>query len=128
MVLIRRYGMTAATLHDARSPAPSRIWRPLFWLVPLTAAWLGLNYAFPAINASGVPTMAVRLGIQIALALGLWFGLERTELTPGQRRAVWLAVTVPLTLWLALAWNAALAGAFRPGPAQLVPLLPLAIW
>lgn len=118
--------MTAATLHDARSRAPLPIWRPLVWLAPLVAAWLGLNYVLPAINTSGVPAMAVRLLIQIALALGLWLGLERTELTPGQRRAVWLAVTIPLTLWLAVVWNAALAGVFRPG--RGVPLLPLAIW
>jgi hypothetical protein len=61
------------------------------------------------------------------IALGLWLGLERTGLTPGQRRTTWLAVMVPYTLWGAVAWSAAINGAFRAG-ASAVPLLPLAIF
>jgi hypothetical protein len=57
----------------------------------------------------------------------LWLGLERTDLTPGQRRTTWLAVMIPDTLWFALAWSAAINGVFRTGVSPL-PLLPLAIF
>jgi len=60
------------------------------------------------------------------IALGLWLGLERTDLMPGQRRTTWLAVMIPYTLWFAVAWSAAINGAFRTGTA--FPALPLAIW
>jgi hypothetical protein len=57
----------------------------------------------------------------------LWIGLESTELTPSQRRMTWLAVMVPYTLWLAVAWGAAINGVFRTGASPL-PTLPLAIF
>src|SRR5437899_6386393 len=60
------------------------------------------------------------------IALGLWLGLERTDLTPGQRRTTWLAIMVPFTLWAAVAWTAAINGAFRTGASSL-PLLPAAM-
>ena len=83
--------MTAAILHaDA---APSRqVWRSLLWIIPLTALWIGLTYGFPIVSTSGVQTVAVRGFIQMLLALGLWLGLERADLSPGQRRNFWLAV------------------------------------
>jgi hypothetical protein len=61
------------------------------------------------------------------IALGLWLGLEGTDLTPGQRRTSWLTVMVPLTLWAAIAWTAAINGVFRIGASPL-PLLPSAIF
>jgi hypothetical protein len=60
------------------------------------------------------------------IALALWLGLERTDLTPDQRRTTWLAIMVPFTLWTAVAWTAAINGAFRTGASPL-PMLPLAI-
>src|SRR6516164_10592149 len=118
--------MTAAILHaDA---APSRQgWRSLLWIIPLTALWIGLTYGFPIVSTSGVQTVAVRGFIQMLLALGLWLGLERTDLTPGQRRNFWFAVLIPYTLWLAVIWSGAINGVFRPG-GSAVPLLPLAIF
>ena len=97
--------MTAAILHaDA---APSRQgWRSLLWIIPLTALWIGLTYSFPIVSASGVQTVAVRVFIHMLLALGLWLGLERADLAPGQRRNFWLAVLIPYTLWLAVIWSA----------------------
>src|SRR5262249_40430284 len=63
------------------------------------------------------------------IALGLWLGLASTDLTPGQRRATWLAGMIPDTLWFAVAWSAAINGVFRTGATPLpVPLLPLAIF
>src|SRR5207237_10204058 len=60
------------------------------------------------------------------VALGLWRVLAHTSLTPGQRRAAWLAVFIPDTLWLAVAWSAAINGVFHPGTTPL-PVLPSAI-
>jgi hypothetical protein len=57
----------------------------------------------------------------------LWLGLESTDLTPGQRRTTWLAVMIPYTLWFAIAWSAAINGAFRTEASPL-PVLPLAIF
>jgi hypothetical protein len=86
-----------------------------------------LTYWQPAIQASGVPTTGHQLMAHGLIALGLWLGLERTDLTPGQRRAIWLAVMIPDTLWFAIAWSAAVNGVFRTG-ASTLPLLPLAIF
>jgi hypothetical protein len=116
--------MTAASLGIDSAPARPA-WHALFWLVPLTALWIALNYAFPVIGASGASTVAARLAVHVLIALGLWLGLERTELTSSQRRNVWLAVMIPFTLWLAVVWSAALGGAFKPGAAK-IPLLPIA--
>src|SRR5438105_10503552 len=61
------------------------------------------------------------------IALGLWLGLEHTGLTPDQRRATWLAIFIPDTLLFAVAWSAAINGAFRTDASPL-PVLPLAIF
>src|SRR5260370_446550 len=102
-------------------------WRALLWIAPLTAAWVALNYTVPIIATSGVPTVTSRLSIHVMIALGLWLGLERAELTPAQRRNTWLAVMIPFTLWLALIWGAAINGAFRPRVSP-IPLIPFAIF
>src|SRR5260370_36712258 len=74
-------------------------WRALLWIAPLTAAWVALNYTVPIIATSGVPTVTSRLSIHVMIALGLWLGLERAELTPAQRRNTWLAVMIPFPPW-----------------------------
>jgi hypothetical protein len=76
---------------------------------------------------SGVPALAARLATYGLIALGTWLGLERTDLAPSQRRTTWLVIMVPLTLWVATAWSAAIIGVFRTGYSQL-PLLPAAIF
>jgi len=106
---------------------PSRdAWRSLLWFAPLTALWILLIYRWPVIQASGVPTTTHQLAAHGLIALGLWLGLEHTSLTPGQRRATWLAIMIPDTLWFAVAWSAAVNGIFRPGTTPL-PVLPSAI-
>jgi hypothetical protein len=119
--------MTVAT--DIAIPSSDRgqPWRVLLWLVPLTAFWIALNYWVPALLASGVPSTAGRLAIHIAIVLGLWLALERTELAPRRRLGVWLAIVVPYTLWLSIIWSVAINGVFRPGNNTL-PLVPLAIF
>lgn len=119
--------MTVATDIVVTSSARGQPWRPLLWLVPLTALWIGLNYWVPGLQASGVPSTATRLAIHIAIVLGLWLALERTELAQHRRLGVWLAIVVPYTLWLAVVWSAAVNGVFRPGNIRL-PLVPLAIF
>ena len=118
--------MTAAAIPIGLVPQRSA-WRSLLWIGPLTAVWILLIYWQPIITGSGFPTTAHQLTAHGLLALGLWLGLERTDLTPGQRRATWLAVMIPDTLWFALAWSAAISGTFHPDVAA-VPLLPFAIF
>jgi hypothetical protein len=114
----------AAVPADFVPPRPA--WRVLLWLVPLTVLWIALIYRLPIIPTSGVPTTAHQLTAHAFIALGLWLGLESTDLTSGQRRTTWLAVMIPYTLWFAVAWSAAINGVFRTGT-SLPPFLPLAI-
>src|SRR3954453_12477460 len=106
---------------------PRSAWRSLLWTAPFTVLWTSLNYSLPMLLESGLPALAVRLMVHGLLALGLSLGLERTDLTPGQRRTTWLAVMVPFTLWAAVAWTAAIDGLFRTGASPL-PLLPSAMF
>ncbi|MGY6126533.1 MFS transporter [Paraburkholderia strydomiana] len=102
-------------------------WRSLLWLIPLVALWIVLIYWQPIIPTSGVPTTAHQLTAHALIAVGLWLGLESTDLTPGERRTTWLAVMIPDTLWFAVVWSAAINGAFRTDASPL-PMLPLAIF
>ena len=118
--------MTAAAI-PAGIVSPGPAWRSLLWLIPLTVLWIVLIDWQPFIPASGVPTSAHQLMAHGLIAVGLWLGLESTDLTPSQRRTTWLAVMIPDTLWFAVAWSMAINGAFITG-ASLLPLLPLAIF
>ena len=101
-------------------------WRALLWIAPLTLLWIVLTYWQPAISDSGVSGTAARLMTYALTGVGLWLGLERAELTGRQRRATWLAVMIPYTLWMAAAWSAAINGFFRTGTS--LPVLPMAIF
>ena len=118
--------MTAAAVSADIVP-PRQGWHALLWIAPLSALWVAVIYAFPIIPTSGVQTTAHQLMAHGLIAVGLWLGLERTGLTLGQRRTIWLAVMIPDTLWFAVAWSAAINGVFRTGASPL-PLLPLAIF
>jgi len=118
--------MTAAIFTEEALP-PRQGWRALLWVAPLTAGWVALNYLVPAVPASGVSSVAARIFIHVLLALGLWLGLEKTDLTPVQRRNVWLGVLIPFTLWLAVIWAGAINGVFQPRRFP-VPLLPISIF
>jgi hypothetical protein len=117
--------MTAAAVPAGIVP-PRPAWRALLWPAPLTLLWIVLIYWQPIILASGVPTAAPRLMAYGLIGLGLWLGLERTDLTLEQRRTTWLAVMIPYTLWMAVAWSAAINGVFVTG--TRVPAPPLAIF
>jgi hypothetical protein len=118
--------MTAVPVPAGIVP-PRPAWRSLPWIVPLTLLWILLISWQPSIWASGVQTTAHQLMAHGLIAVGLWLGLESTDLTPGQRRATWLAVMIPDTLWFAVAWSAAINGVLITGASPL-PLLPLAIF
>jgi hypothetical protein len=94
--------------------------------VVLAATWLGLNFAFPALYPSGLPTVVTRPIIHSVIAVGLWLALARTALDARARIATWLAIVIPYTLWLALTWVLAVNGTFRPVPGAL-PTVPIAI-
>ena len=106
---------------------PYPAWRGLLWTIPFTVLWTWLIYSLPMLLESGIATLTVRLMVHGLIALGLWLGLERTDLASNQRRTTWLAIMVPLTLWAAIAWTAAINGVLRTDASPL-PLLPLAIF
>src|SRR5258708_15548429 len=92
---------------------PSRpAWRGLLWTIPFTVLWTWLIYSLPVFLESGLPALAVRLMVHGLMALGLWLGLERTDLTAGPPRATWLAIMVSLTLLAAVAWTPGIHGVF----------------
>jgi len=105
---------------------PRTAWRSLLWSAPLTLLWILVTYWQPAISASSFPTTAVRLMTYALIAVGLWIGIECAGLTPRQRRRTWLTIMIPYTLWMAVAWSAAINGAFRTG--TRFPALPVAIF
>ena len=100
--------------------------RPFLFAVVFTALWLGLNLAVPELQATGIPSVVIRLLIHTTMLTGLWLGLARTDFDAGVRVKVWLAVAIPFTAWLAVVWWLAIDGAFRPRPG--VPALPVAIF
>jgi hypothetical protein len=118
--------MTAAVLPAGTVPLRPA-WRSLLWLIPLSVLWIALIAWQPMIPDSGVPTSAHQLAAHGLIALGLWLGLERTDLSPRRRLTMWLAIMVPYTLWFAIAWSAAVNGVFVTGTSR-VPFLPLAIF
>ncbi len=101
----------------------------LFMLaVAFTAAWLGLNFAFADLQATGIPSAVVRAVIHTAMLFGLWLALTRTGFETGTRVRVWLAMAIPFTAWLATVWWLAVEGAFRPRPGASSPALPISIF
>ena len=101
----------------------------LFLLIAaLTAIWLWINFVFPGLNPSGIPSAVVRLTIHAAITFGVWLALTRTNFARSERVAVWLAIVVPFTAWLALVWGLAVDGAFVQPPGSPVPRIPLAIF
>jgi hypothetical protein len=118
--------MTAAAIPASIVP-PHPVWRSLLWLIPLTVLWIVLISWQPSIWASGAQTTTHQLMAHAVIGLGLWLGLETTDLTSNQRRTTWLAVMIPYTLWFAAAWSTAINGVFITG-ASPFPFLPLAIF
>jgi hypothetical protein len=117
--------MTTEAVPAAIVP-PRPAWHGLLWSVLFAVLWGWLIYQLPALVNSGFPAMAARLMSYGLIALGLWLGLENTDLTSRQRRTTWLVLMVPFTLWATAAWTAAINGLFRTGATPL-PLLPATV-
>jgi hypothetical protein len=116
-------------MNAAPQAQPSTQWSAigLFLLaVALTAFWLGLNAIFPELQATGIPSVVIRLLIHATMLTGLWLGLARTDFNTDTRVQVWLAIALPFSAWLAIVWWLAVDGAFRPRPGA--PALPIAIF
>ena len=109
------------------APAPRTGAILLFILAVIAAAcWLGINFAFPQLRATGIPSTATRLLIDAAILAGLWLGLARTQLNQSARLTTWLAIVIPLVIWQIAVWWIAIDGGFR-GRLGPVPALPIAI-
>ena len=114
---------------QAVNPPSTAVARRLLLAVFAAAAWLAFNLALPEAGPTGIPAAVTRLIVHGAILIGLWLGVARTELSSRTRVALWLAIAVPYTLWLALVWRLALSGFFRPVPGiARVPTLPIAIF
>jgi hypothetical protein len=121
----------AMTSIPAESAARPLLTPTSAWLLgaALAAIWVGANLLFPALAPTGVPSAVTRLAIHAAILAGLWLGLQRTGFSPGKSAAIWLAVAVPFTLWLAVVWSLALNGVFQPLPGVArLPRLPVAVF
>jgi hypothetical protein len=116
-------------MNAAPQAQPSTQWSAigLFLLaVALTAFWLGLNVIFPELQATGIPSVVIRLLIHATMLTGLWLGLAQSDFDINTRVKVWLAIALPFSAWLAIVWWLAVNGAFRPRPGA--PALPIAIF
>ena len=81
------------------------------------AGYLGVYEVFVAV---------ARPAIVVLVLLGLWRALGRAGVERRPAIAVWLAVAIPLTLWLGVIWAAALSGVFQVRPG-VIPRLPIAV-
>ena len=81
------------------------------------AGYLGVYEVFVAV---------ARPAIVVLVLLGLWRALGRAGVERRPAIAVWLAVAIPLTLWLGAIWAAALSGGFQVRPGG-IPRLPIAV-
>jgi hypothetical protein len=83
---------------------------------------------FQFISSFGI----VRLLIEGAILTGLWIGLQRTTRDGLDRGVTWLAIAVPLLVWMVVVWRLALAGVFQlrgvvPPPIPLAIIIPVVV-
>jgi len=88
--------------------------------------WFAAIVTIPGFQNSGLPLSILRIAVQLIVLWGAWVGLSRTTLTASERRTTWLAISIPLTVWHAVAWTIVVRGLLLPG-ATRVPLLPVMI-
>lgn len=104
----------------------------LLGVAAATAAWFALVWAVPAIGSAFNDIGILRIAIHAVTLWGLWLGLGLSSVTPEERVRTWLAIALPLTLWLAAIWVFAEGGAFVPRPPvpgrPPIPRLPIAIF
>jgi len=125
------WGTAMTTTSVPYSPTPTWASSARLTLLGLAAAvvWIGGNLLLPWLAPTGIPSAVTRLAVHLTILCGLWLGLRRTDFSSAKRIGVWLAVAIPLTLWLVFIWNFAAGGGFRPNPgAGRLPPLPIAIF
>ena len=64
--------------------------------------WVGGNIWLPWLAPTGIPSVAVRLAIYVAILTGVWLGLRRADFSASKRVGVWLAIALPFTIWMAV--------------------------
>ena len=117
--------MSTTVIRPAPAPRTGAIL--LFILAAIAAAcWLGINFTWPELQPTGIPTTITRLLIDAAILAGLWLGLARTQLNQNARIGTWLAIAIPLVIWQIAVWWIAIDGGFR-GRVDAIPALPIAI-
>lgn len=96
--------------------------------VLMAAAWLAVGFFIPETATTGIPLSVVMILIgNVVILLGLWLGVSRTDSSGTTRVKVWLAIAVPLALWIGIIWYLAVHGTFRRGIFHTLPTLPPAI-
>jgi hypothetical protein len=85
-----------------------------------TTAWLGLDIAFPAAVATGIPFALTRIVVDGLILLALW------------RLGLGVTIGIPLVLWEILAWTLAINGTFArttalPGPLPFAIAVPIIV-
>src|SRR5262249_17027356 len=107
---------------DLKPASPSGSFIGLLLLGAAAAVlWVGGNIWLPRLAPTGIPSVVVRLAIHVTVLTGVWLGLQRTGFSASKRVGVWLAIAIPFTIWMAVIWYLAVAGAFHviPGAARL---------
>jgi hypothetical protein len=117
-----------STAHLTRSALAPRAGATLLFALSAvaTVCWVGVNFTFPALQATGILSTATRLLIDLTILAGLWLGLARTKLEHGARLVTWLAIAFALLIWQAAVWWIAISGGFVVRP-DAVPALPIAV-
>jgi hypothetical protein len=56
--------------------------------IALGVLYVGINFAFPGLAPTGIPTILIRLAVHAVILAGLWLGLARMDFSfPAARRS-----------------------------------------
>ncbi|CAB3751685.1 hypothetical protein [Paraburkholderia solisilvae] len=88
--------------------------------------WFAAVVAAPEFQRAWLSVIAVCLAVPLLLLRGAWQALRHTSLTAARRMRTWMAIAIPLALWLGSVWVIAAKGLLLPGVIRF-PLLPLLI-